>query len=130
MINDTVKKETRYIASFCAVLSLLMQAVFIILGKWDYRVLLGNLLSLAVATGNFFIMGITVQKAISLNEDDRIKLIRSSQKKRKICMFALLAIGVVLPIFNTIAVIVPVFFSRIAVFFRLAKKDKKEVTDK
>ena len=74
MINDTVKKETRYIASFCAVLSLLMQAVFIILGKWDYRVLLGNLLSLAVATGNFFIMGITVQKAISLNEDDRIKL--------------------------------------------------------
>ncbi|MBO7288867.1 MAG: hypothetical protein J6V03_02605 [Clostridia bacterium] len=129
-VDATVKNETRYIAYFCLILSVLMQSVFIFLHKWTYAVLLGNLLSIAVAILNFFVMGITVQKAVTLEVNDAKKLMRSSQNLRKAGMFVAVVIGVVAPFFNTIAVIVPLFFPRIAVSFRPLIKDKKEVIDK
>jgi len=128
--NATVKKETWYIAYFCTILSVLMQCVFILLKKWSYTVLLGNLFSLAVAVINFLAMGITVQKAVTMEPEDAKKLVRSSQKKRNILIFLALAIGVIVPFFNTASVIVPVFFPRIAFAFRPLIKDKKEVVDK
>ena len=62
-VDATVKKETKYIAYFSFILSVLIQAVFVLLKSWDYTVLLGNILSLLVAIMNFYFMGITVQKA-------------------------------------------------------------------
>lgn len=47
-IDAIVRRETIYIAVWVGILSLLMEAVFLIIGKWDYTVLLGNLLSGAV----------------------------------------------------------------------------------
>ncbi len=44
-IDAIVRRETIYIAVWVGILSLLMEAVFLIIGKWDYTVLLGNLLS-------------------------------------------------------------------------------------
>ena len=126
----TVKNETRYIAYFSLILSLIMHIVFILLHKWTYTILLGNLLSLAVAILNFFFMGITVQKAVTLEISEAKKLMRSSQNLRKAGMFLFVVIGVLAPVFNTIAVIVPLFFPRIAVSFRPLIKDKKEVIDK
>lgn len=128
--NATVKNETRYIALFCVILSIIMQIVFILLGKWTYKVILGNILSLMVAILNFFVMGLTVQKAVTLEESDARKLMRSSQNLRNAGIFIAVVIGVVAPCFNTVAVIVPVFFPRIAVSFRPLIKDKKEVIKK
>lgn len=128
--DETVKRETMYIAYFCFVLSVLMQAIFIVLKKWDYTVVLGNLLSLFVAVFNFYLMGIAVQKAVSMDVSDAKKIMKSSQGLRNILMFVVLAIGVTAPIFNTVSVIVPVFFPRIAVSFRPFIKDRKEVIDK
>ena len=128
--DETVKRETIYIACFCIVLSVFMQAIFIVLKKWDYTVVLGNLLSLFVAVFNFYLMGIAVQKAVSMEVSDAKKIMKSSQGLRNILMFVALAIGVTAPIFNTVAVIVPVFFPRIAVSFRPFIKDRKEVIDK
>ena len=128
--NATVKNETRYIALFCVILSIIMQIVFILLGKWTYKVILGNILSLIVAILNFFVMGLTVQKAVTLEESDARKLMRSSQNLRNAGIFIAVVIGVVAPCFNTVAVIVPVFFPRIAISFRPLIKDKKEVIKK
>ena len=124
-IDATVKKETKYIAYFCTILSVLMQAVFVLLKKWDYTVLLGNLLSLAVSVLNFLLMGITIQKSLELESTDAKKFIKSSQGLRNVGLFAVLAAGVLIPVFNTVAVIIPVFFPRIAVMFRPFIKDKK-----
>lgn len=129
-VDATVKKETRYIAYFCAILSVFMQAVFVLLKKWDYTVLLGNIISFTVAVLNFLFMGITVQKAVNMDISDAKKLMRSSQAIRNVFIFALVAIGVILPYFNTVAVIVPVFFPRIALMFRPLIKEEKEVIDK
>lgn len=129
-VDATVKKETQYIAYFCAILSIIMQAVFVLLKKWDFTVISGNLLSFAIAVLNFYFMGITVQKAVNMEIADAKKLMKSSQGLRNAFMFVAIVIGVVAPCFNTVAVIVPVFFPRIALIFRPLIKDQKEVIDK
>ena len=128
--NDTIKKETKYIAYFCVLLSVLMQAVFVLLKRWDYTVILGNLLSYTASVLNFYFMGLTVQKAVTMDEKDARKLMKSSQGLRNAVVFLAVVIGVVAPCFNTVAAIVPVFFPRIAVSFRPLIKEKKEVIDK
>lgn len=129
--DSTVIKETKYIAYFSLILSVLMQAVFLVLRRWDYTVLLGNLLSFTIAVLNFYFMGISVQKALAMEDADARKVMRASQGLRNVAIFLAIVIGVVAPCFNNIAVILPVFFPRVAVSFRPYIKDnnKKEVTD-
>ena len=67
-VDKVVIKETKYIALWVVIFSLVMEAVFLIINKWDYTVLLGNLLSGTVGVLNFFLMGIGVQKAIMQEE--------------------------------------------------------------
>lgn len=126
--DAAVKRETEYIAYFCVLLSVIMQAGFVFLKRWDYTFFLGNLLSLTAAVLNFYFMGITIQKAVNMNEQNAKKLMRASQRLRKACMFAAIVIGVIMPCFNTLAVIIPVFFPRLAVAFRPLLKNQKEVT--
>lgn len=122
-INATVLKETRYIALFSCILSLLMQAVFlIVLRKFDYTVLLGNLLGLLAGVGNFFFMGIGVQKAVDKDADGAKRVMRFSQTARFFGIFVLAMIGVLLDCFNSIAVLIPIFFPRIAIAAKQIKK--------
>lgn len=126
-IDATVKKETLYIAAFTFIFSLLLQSVYLILGRWDYTVLFGNLLGGAVATANFFIMGITVQKALGKEEKDAKNLMKLSQSLRLFMLFAVALIGYIVPVFNMVAVVVPFLFPRIAVTLRalFIKKQSK-----
>ena len=124
--NETVKKECLYIAYCCVILSVIMQAVFVVVyKKFDYTVVLGNLLSLTLSVLNFYFMGLTVQKAVEKDESDAKKLMKSSSSIRTAVLFVVLAIGVALPWFNNVAVIVPVFFPRIAIMLRPFIKEKK-----
>lgn len=129
-VDATVKKETAYIAYFSAALSVVMQIVFLAIHMWNYTVLLGNLLSYIVGVLNFLFMGLTVQKAVMMEPSDAKRLMKSSQSLRTAGIFLAAALGAALPVFNTVAVIVPLFFTRIAITFRPLIKDKKEVTDK
>ncbi|MBR4973741.1 MAG: ATP synthase subunit I [Clostridia bacterium] len=117
-IDSTVLRETKYIAAFVAVLSLLMQSVFLVAGIWNYTVLLGNILGFAAATGNFLLMGITVQKAVEKEEKDAKSLMKLSQSLRLLMMFIIALLGYMLPFFNTVAVIIPFLFPRIAIAVR------------
>ena len=123
--NETVKKECIYIAYCCTILSVLMQAVFVVCKRWEYTVLLGNLLSLVASVLNFYFMGLTVQKAVEKDESDAKRLMKSSSSARTAVLFVIIAIGVAIPWFNTVSVIVPVFFPRIAIMLRPFIKDKK-----
>ncbi len=117
-IDKTVIKETEFIALFTLILSLLMQSIFLIIGKWDYTVLLGNLLTYIASIGNFLLMGITVQKAVTKDEAEAKKLMKLSQSGRLWIMFIFLLVGILVPVFNNFAVIIPVIFPRISIFFR------------
>lgn len=117
-IDPVVIKETKYIAYFVVILSVAMEAVFLMLKSWDYRVLLGNVLSGAAAVLNFLFMGITVQNAVSKDGKGAKSAIQASQSIRTLFLFAVAAVGAIAPIFNTWASLIPLLFPRIAVAFR------------
>lgn len=117
-IDKTVMRETKYIAAWVIILSLIMQAVFLIIGRWDYKVLLGNLFSGVMAVVNFLLMGITVQKAIEKDEKEAKTAMRLSQSLRTLMLFAVLVLGLTLPCFNGAAAVIPMFFPRIAIALR------------
>ncbi len=124
-VDPTVVKETRFIALVVLILSVLMQAVFLVIGRWEITVLLGNLYGMAAAVGNFFLMGLTVQHCLTLEPDDAKKKMRFSQQMRLLMLLVLCMIGAALSCFNTIALLVPQLFPRIGVTIRgLTMKDK------
>ncbi|MBR6533206.1 MAG: hypothetical protein IKT44_02120 [Clostridia bacterium] len=123
-IDPVVKNETLYIATVSAILSLLLQSVFLIIGKWDYTVLLGNIYGLAVTVGNFLLLGVTVQNAVEKDPDDAKKQIKASQSLRLLLLFVCAIIGYIIPIFNTVSVLIPYIFPSFAITLRpLFKKD-------
>ena len=124
-IAATVIKETKYIALWVLLLSAVMQAVFLVIGKWNYTVILGNLLSAAAVILNFFLMGYTVQNALERDEKGAKHLIKTSQTYRFFFLFIVMVIGILLPCFSIWTTVIPVFFPRIAIFFR-PFFDKKE----
>ncbi len=117
-IDNIILKETKYIGMWVLIFSLLMQSVFLVIGKWHYSVLLGNLLSGAFGVLNFLLMGMTVQKALGKDVKEAKTIMKVSQLYRNLMMLVVTAVGVLVPCFNTVAVIVPVFFPRIAIAIR------------
>lgn len=126
-IDPTILKETLYIFIWVLGLSAIMQVVFLIIEKWDYTVILGNLLTGFAVTLNFFLMGLGVQKSLGKDEKGAKKTIRISQAYRYLILIAVLVIGVAFPsVFNIWTVFIPVVFPRIAIAVRpfFNKKDK------
>ena len=117
-IDKTVIKETKYIAYWVILLSLIMESVFLILTKWDYTVLLGNILGGGASILNFFLMGLTVQKAVTMEEKDAKARMKVSQLYRNLMLLVVAVIGVTIKCFNMWAVILPLLFPRIAIVFR------------
>ena len=93
--DATVRRESLYIARWVLALSALTQIVFLVAGWWDYTVLLGNLLSGCAAVGNFFLMGRSVQKAVTQDQADAAKTMHASQQLRSLGLFVVAAVGVV-----------------------------------
>ena len=117
-IDESVRKETINIAIGTLILSLLMEAIFLIIGKWDYTVILGNLLGAADAVLNFFFMGLTVQSAVTKEEKEARAKMKASQVLRMFFMFVIALLGALLPCFNVFAVLIPLFFPRVTIMCR------------
>ena len=76
-IQPAVKKETGHIACWSGAGTIVMIVAFAVCHKlfpeavpFDYKVVLGGIIGAAVAVGNFFIMGLTVQKIASGEQND------------------------------------------------------------
>lgn len=117
-IDRTVIKETRYIALWVIILSCVMEAIFLIASRFDYTVPLGNLLGGAVAVLNFFLMGLSVQKALGKEEKEAKAVLRASMLYRNMMLLGIAALGALLPCFNIFSVLIPLFFPRIAIALR------------
>ena len=125
-IDKTVKKETGFVLVFVLIFSVLMESVFLILDKWDYTVLLGNVLGAVAATGNFLLLGITVQNALGKDEKEARNRMKLSQMMRLFMMFIVALVAYLVPVFEIIAVVVPFIFPRIAIALRYFFIKKKE----
>ena len=117
-IDRVIWVETAYIAAAVLIFSMLMQSVFLIIGKWDITVLWGNLLGSGAAVLNFFLMGLGVQKALGKEQKEAANVMKFSQSARLFMMFIVALVGYLVPVFNLIAVVIPFIFPRIAVMIR------------
>ncbi len=126
-IDPAVKKETLYILGTSILFSVVMELVFWLTGHMDYTVPLGNLLGVGISVLNFFLMGLTIQKSIGLDEKAASDKLKLSQMLRMLMVVALAAVGVGLPCFHALAVVIPLFFPRIAIALRpLVDKSMRE----
>lgn len=117
-LDETVRREVTYISLFVLLLSVLMQAIFLLLNCWDLSVLFGNLLGGAAAAGNFFLMAITIQIAVEKEKKDAQNLMKLSQLLRMLLLLILLVTGVLLDCFNTWSTLIPLLFPQIAILLR------------
>ena len=141
-IQPAVKRETKKIALGTGILTVLMVAVFLILRRFDWTVITGALLGYAAAVGNFFLMALTVQKAADemkpipqpeapedepdpdedekeapLSEDAKRgkQRIQLSYTLRMLGLGVIAILGVTLPWFQSVAVLLPMLFPRIVI---------------
>ena len=125
-IDNATKTETRFIALGHIVLSVIMEAVFLIIGHYDYTVTTGNILGSGVSVLSFFLMCLSIQKAVMMDEESAQKKMKSSQGSRYLLIVVVMIIGGVLPYFNIYAMLIPLLFTRILVVFRNAMLNKQE----
>ena len=118
-MEPAVKKETGYIAVWVLLLSLLMEAVFLIIGCWELPVLFGNLGGAALAIGNFFLLAFVVSKAVEKGKpEEAATRVKATAALRLIGMGGLAALLIGVFHTNVYATVIPLLFPRIGLFFR------------
>lgn len=118
-MDPAVKKETGYIAVWVALLSLVLEAVFLIIGRWDLSVLLGNLGGAALAVGNYFLLALVVSKAIEKGKpEEAATRVKATAALRLIALGGLTALLVGVFHTNVYATVIPLLFPRIGLYFR------------
>ena len=118
-IEKVVLKETAFVGAWVLIFSAVMEAVFLIIGKWDYTVLLGNLLSGFMGVFNFLLLGITVQRALATGDPKRAStMIKGSQAMRLFILVGVGVLGATLDCFNLWATLIPLLFPRLSMIIR------------
>ena len=122
-MDPAVKKETGYIAVWVVLLSLVMEAVFLLTGKWDLSVLFGNIGGAAIAIGNFWLMALIVTSAVN-RAVERGKPEEAATRVKATATFRLagcaLLCVLLIAVFKTnlYATVIPLLFPRIGIAFR------------
>ena len=127
-VSPAVRRESLRVGLWIAGLSLLMQLTFLLLGRWDATVVWGNLLGACAAWANFFLMGLTVQKALGMEEKNRANLVRLSQTLRLLMQGGALVLDFTLSCFHPLAAVLPLFFPQLPIRLRPIVDRKKDMT--
>ena len=125
-LQDAVKKETGIIAVGTAIGILVMYVVFFVLhmvlpnwAPFDIKVILGGIGGFIVAVGNFFWMAVSVQKVASITDEERARRTMSvSYRYRTMLQFLWVILAIVLPVFNLVSGIAPLFIPSIIIKLR------------
>ena len=152
-VQPAVAAETKKMALGVGVMTALMVAVFLIAGSFDYTVLLGALLGMLAAVGNFFLMAMTVQKVTDdmpvlppkeekenldgeeteekdepLSDEARQagKKMQLSYTLRMLLIAGVAALAISVPIFNAWAALIPLLFPRIVIAVRTLLENKQK----
>ena len=131
-IQPAVKTETGKIAIGTGIGVLIMFAVFFVLHMvipqdapfslavpFDHRVILGGIGGFLVAVGNFFWMAMTVQKVASTEDESKARQTMGvSYRYRTLLQLLWVILVIVVPVFNLVAGIVPLFIPSLFIKLR------------
>lgn len=135
-LQPAVKKETRNVALGTGLVTIAMVVIFYLLHlvmpesvPIGYRVILAALGGWAVASLNFFLMAVTVQKVTDLTDEKQARSkMTVSLRYRYLMQIVWVILAIVLPCFNFVAGILPLFFPNFVIKF-LAKRESKKNKD-
>ena len=125
-IQPAVKTETGRIAIATAIGVLIMYVVFFVLhmvvpnwAPFDIKVILGGIGGFIVAVGNFFWMALTVQKVASMDDEKAARSTMGvSYRYRTLIQLLWVILAIVVPVFNLVAGIVPLFIPSLFIKLR------------
>lgn len=133
-MDPAVKKETGYIAVWVILLSMVMEGIFLLLHHfglvtWDLSVLFGNLGGGVAAVGSFFLLALTVSKAVvSGKPEQAAQRVKASAGVRLIGTGAVCALLIGVGHTNPFATLIPLLFPRIGLLFRPAIDRRRGVS--
>ena len=128
-MDPAVKKETGYIAAWVLLLSLILEAVALVLKWWDLSVLFGNLGGAVIAVGNFFLMALIVSRAVASGKpEEAARRVKATATFRLLGCALLCVILVAVLKTNVYATVIPLLFPRIGIAFRPMIDRKRGVT--
>ena len=126
-LQKAVRQETVAVAVGtgigCIALILLFLIVYLIFPqsavRFDYRVVLGALCGGAVAVANFFLMAVTVQNVVNVeNRDDALRMMRVSYRNRMLMRGIWIIVAIFAPCFQYAAGIIPLFIPSLVIKIR------------
>lgn len=129
-LDPVVRKETLRIGLGTIICTAAMLLVFFLIGKFDLTVLYGGLLGGGFAVLNFFLLGLSVQRTTSQEDAKKAQAkMQMSYTLRLLLMAAVVIVGIQLPCFHWVAVVIPLIFPRLIIFFLGIKPKRKGVDE-
>lgn len=126
--QQSIVKETKRIGVGTVIMLVVMLAIYAVLGKFTVGVLLGGLLGSAYAIFNFFMLGMTLQKAASMTDQQMAHMkVRSSYSTRMIGMLILAVVAFALPFVEGIPCLIALLFPRATIFVLQVTGQVKDV---
>ena len=125
-IDPTIKKETLFISVVTLILSALLESVYLITGKWDITVILGNLLGSGVGILNFFFMCIGLSNALGKDAKAARTTVTFSHTMRFILMAVVVGLSVFIEWFALLPTLISLFFPTVGVYIRAMKVKGKD----
>ena len=121
-MDPAVKKETGYIAAWVILRSLIMEAVFLLLRKWDLSVLFGNLGGAVISIGNFFLMALIATRAMNRGvetgkPEEAAARVKATTMTRLLGCVLLCVLLIAVFKTNVYATLIPMLFPRIGIVF-------------
>ena len=117
-VQPAVKKETRHVAISTAAGLVIMWIAFGVLHAvmpekipFDYTVILGGIGGGVIAVLNFFLMGLTVQKIASTQDEEAARMkMKASYSQRMLLQMLWVVAAIAVPCFHFAAGILPLLF--------------------
>ena len=131
-MRSAVKEETGRIAVCTAAGTFLMLLTFGVFHfifpekvPFHMGVIVSGILGAAVAAANFWIMGLTVQKIVSVGEKEEAKRrMRASYRLRTLGQILWVILAAVLPWLNLAAAVIPLFIPGICIRLRGLQREE------
>ncbi len=115
-LQPAVKKETAHIAVGTAAGVAVMLAVFALIGRADWGVVVSGLLGGVLAVANFLLLGVTVQRVANQSDEGRgRKMMQFSYNMRMLLLVLWLILAVAVPFFNWVAAMIPLLLPRLTI---------------
>ncbi len=112
-LQPASKRELKHISIGVLTGSVLMLAVFALIGQFRLSVLWGALLGDAAAVGNFYYLCRSVQRAAAADELKARLIMRASYSGRMLISAAALALGLLFQeLFHWVAILIPLLLPR------------------